>query len=199
MRPLQDYTTRVSFDPKLDEELYLVGVGVRKKSILSVYAVSMYSSIDVIEKLSHLQSGKHHRQDASRSLGMAARTFGPSASMTTFVLEMVYSVGAEKIAGAIADGVKPRYIGAPSDVNALESLIIDGVNRKGGTASKGTVFRFDCSESGVSVTVDGTLQGMANFEGIGSAFVDVFMDNNAVSTSLVESCLNTWVGVSPGL
>ena len=196
MKPLTDYATSVTFDPKLDEGLYLIGVGVRKKSIISVYAVSMYSSANVIEVLSHFSGAKHQRKGASSALRTAARAFGPSTPSTTIVSEMVYSAGAEMIAGAIAESVKSRYDGSPSDINTLESLIIRGVNAKGGQASKGTIFRFDCSDSGVSVSVDGTEQGVATFEGMGRAFVDVFMDDNAVSPTLVDSCVDNWSAVS---
>ena len=185
LKPLQEYATSITFDPKLDN-LYLVGVGVRKKSIVKLYAVAMYSSATVLNNAA-----------SSSSLHTTARAFDPSTTpSTTFVLEMVYSVGAEKIAGAIGESVKPRYSGSPSDINALETLIVDGVNSVGGQASKGTIFRFDCSEDGVSVSVDGTIQGTAKFQGLGSAFVDVFMDKDAVSPTLVDSCLNTWTGVS---
>merc|ERR1711902_13647 len=109
LEPLQEYATGVSFAPKLAEGLYLVGAGVRKKSIIKVYAVAMYSSAAVLSAVS------------SSMLGSAARTFGSSTPVTTFVLEMVYSVGAEKIAVAIAESVKPRYGGSPSDIQALES------------------------------------------------------------------------------
>ena len=195
MKPLTDYATSVTFDPKLDD-LYLIGVGVRKKSIISVYAVSMYSSVAVVETLSQFPRGKQQKKEALTSLHAAARTFNSSTPSTTFVLEMVYSVGAEKIAGAIGESVKPRYSGSPSDINALEALIVEGVNSVGGQASKGTVFRFDCSEDGVSVSVNGQVQGTATFQGLGSAFVDVFVDDNAVSPTLVDSCLDTWTGVS---
>ena len=76
---IQEYATSISFDPKLDEGLYLVGAGVRKKSIVEVYAVAMYSSPKVLASASSLSS-----------LGKAARSFNHSTSMmTTFVLEMV--------------------------------------------------------------------------------------------------------------
>jgi len=48
----------------------------------------------------------------------------------------------------------------------------------------------------VSVSVNGQMQGTASFDGLGSAFVDVFVDDNAVSPTLVDSCLDTWTGVS---
>ena len=46
--------------------------------------------------------------------------------------------------------MKPRYRGRSSDIDALESLIIEGVAKIGGQAVKGTFFRFDCSSDGVS-------------------------------------------------
>ena len=183
LKPLQEYATGITFAPKL-EGMYLVGVGVRKKSILKIYAVAMYSSAVVLDNAI-----------SSKSLLSAAHTFDESTQFTSFVLEMVYVLGAEKMADAIADGIKPRYGGSASDVNELQSLIVDAVNSIGGQASKGTVFRFDCSEEGVNVIVNGKLQGTAKGGGLGSAFVDVFMDENAVSPTLVDSCLDTWTGV----
>ena len=187
LTPIKEHATSVIFPPKLadNEGLYLVGAGVRKKSILKIYAVAVYGSPAVLTAAT---------ASRKRTLGDAARKFDAlTTAMTSFVLEMVYPVSAEKVAGAIAESVKPRYGGSPSDISALESLIIRGVTAMaGGQAKKGTVFRFDCSEEGVAVTVNGALQGMARFDGLGSAFVDVFMDENAVSPTLVDSCLNTW-------
>jgi hypothetical protein len=181
LKPIQEYATGIKFEPTLDNGLYLVGAGVRKKSVIKVYAVAMYSTPQV------LTSATSHA-----SLHDAARTFDSSSSLTSFVLEMVYSAGAEKIAGAIAESVKPRYNGDSSDIGVLESLIVDGVKGIGGQAIKGTVFHFDCSKEGVSVSVNGANQGMASFEGLGSAFVDVFMDSNSVSLTLKDSCISTW-------
>lgn len=180
LRPIKEYATGITFAPKLDEGMYLVGAGVRKKSIIKIYAVAMYASPAILNEVS------------PSTLGNAARTFNPSSPMTSFVLEMVYSIGAEKIASAIAESVKPRYGGSMEDISALESLIIEGVNKIGGQATQGTVFRFDCSDDGVSVSANGVEQGIAKFDGLGSAFVDVFMDDNAVSPTLVDSCLDTW-------
>jgi len=42
------------------------------------------------------------------------------------------------------------------------------------------------------VMVDGDEQGEVECETLGSAFVDVFLDDKAVSPKLVESCVNTW-------
>ena len=182
LKPLKDSSTGVSFEPKLDDSgLYLVGCGVRKKSVIKVYAVAMYSSATVLNNVS------------PSTLSSVAKSFDKSTTpTTTFVLEMIMGLGAEKIASAIAESVNPRYSGDSSAIQQLEALIVEGVNKKGGQASKGTTFRFDCSEEGIGVIVDGSFQGVAKANGLGSAFVDVFMDKDAVSPTLVDSCLETW-------
>ena len=190
---LKEKATGVTFNSKLDDGLYLVGCGVRKKAIINVYAVAMYSSPSALEALSPFPNGKQ-KNEAQAALRNAARTFGPSSPATSFVLEMTFKADGKTIAEAIADGVKPRHGGSTSDVKDLENLIVQGVAAKGGQATKGTIFRFDCSEEGVSVSVDGNSQGIVKSAGIGSALVDVFMDDKAVSPQLVESCLDTWCG-----
>ena len=182
LQPIEEYATGISFAPKLDDGLYLVGAGVRKKSVVKIYAVAMYSEAIVLASASSSPSSLHD----------AARTFDSSTSMTSFVLEMVYSAGAEKVAGAIGESVKPRYSGNPADIRKLEALIVEGVNGIGGQATKGTSFRFDCSREGVGVSVNGMEQGVAAFNGLGSAFVDVYMDVNSVSPTLKDSCMSTW-------
>jgi len=181
LKPIQESVSGVTFAPKLDDGLYLVGCGVRKKGPIKVYAASMYSSAAVLSNAS-----------SQSNLRNAARSFDSSSPTTSFVLEMTFNASAEKIAGAIAESVKPRYNGEPSDINDLEALIVSGVNKKGGQASKGTIFRFDCSEDGVSVSVDGIIEGQAKFKDMGRSFVDVFMDDNAVSPTLVDNCITRW-------
>jgi len=105
LKPIQEYATSVTFAPKLDNGLYLVGAGVRKKSVVKVYAVGMYSAPKVLASSA-----------SSTTLHDSARTFDSTSIMTSFVLEMVYSVGAEKIAVAIGESVKPRHDGDPSDI-----------------------------------------------------------------------------------
>ncbi|KAL7451278.1 hypothetical protein ACHAWC_003113 [Mediolabrus comicus] len=187
---LTDKATSVSFQPKLDDGLYLAGVGVRKKAIINVYAASMYTSPTALASVATLSKGK----DAQSALRESARSFGPATPTTSFVLEMTFKADGKAIGEAIGEGVKPRYGGPEADVKQLESLIIDGVKSKGGQATKGTIFRFDCTAEGISVSVDGAVQGQVACEGIGSALVDVFMDDNAVSQQLVDSCLGTWCG-----
>ncbi|KAK1739253.1 SET domain-containing protein [Skeletonema marinoi] len=187
---LTDKATSVSFQPKLADGLYLAGVGVRKKAIINVYAVAMYTSPSTLASVATLNKGK----DAQAALRDSARRFGPTTPMTSFVLEMTFKADGKTIGEAIGEGVKPRYSGPEGDVKELESLIIEGVKSKGGQATKGTIFRFDCTKDGISVSVDGVSQGQVTCDGIGSALVDVFTDNDAVSQQLVDSCLGTWCG-----
>lgn len=192
MQPITDKATSVTFDAKLDDGLYLVGVGVRKKAIINVYSVAMYSSVSVLEAVSVYT--KKQKQEAQMALRDAARSFDVLSPMTTFVLQMTFKADGKTIAGAIADSVKPRYGGQEANVRQLESLIFEGVRSKGGQATKGTIFRFDCSVNGVSVGVDGDEQGTVECETLGASFVDVFTDDKAVSPKLVDNCVDTWSG-----
>lgn len=189
-KSIKEKATGVSFDPKLEEGLFLVGAGVRKKAIINVYAVAMYSSPTAIASLGSLKKGK----DAQSTLRDSSRTFSSFTTKTSFVLEMTFKADGKTIAEAIADGVKPRHSGSPAAVAELENLIVEGVKSKGGQATKGTIFRFDCDAEGVSVSVDGNQQGKVASEGMGSALVDVFMDDKAVSPQLVDNCMETWCG-----
>ena len=96
---------------------------------------------------------------------------------------------AEKIASAIGESVRPRYSGSSSNIE-LESLIIERVNKVSGQAVKGTTFRFDCTLEGVNVMVNESHQGTASFNGLCTSLVDVFMDDNAVSPTLVNNCID---------
>eukprot|EP00985_Skeletonema_marinoi_P026459 scaffold20508_cov99-Skeletonema_marinoi.AAC.1 len=192
VKPITEQSTGITFDAKLDDglDLYLVGAGVRKKAMINLYGVAMYSSPSMMEMLS-----PHQREnpEARNALLDAARTF-VSSSHTSFVVEMAFKADAKTISQAIAKSAARRYSGPEADVAVLEELIFDGVQSKGGQATKGMKFRFDCSQEGVSVCVDGDDQGEVLCEGLGAAFVDVFMDEKAVSPQLVNNCLDTWCG-----
>jgi hypothetical protein len=121
---LTDKATGVSFNPKLDSGLYLIGVGVRKKSIISIYAVAMYASPSVLKAISAFPK-KGQENVVQTALRDAARTFDSTSPTTSFVLNMVYKADASTIAAAIADSVKPRYSGDVANVERLESLIFE--------------------------------------------------------------------------
>lgn len=107
---------------------------------------------------------------------------------TTFLLQMNFKVGAEKMASAIAESVAPRHNDS-GEVDELKTLIFNGVSKKG-DATKGTTFQFDCDNSGVGVTVDGSTQGTVKSSTLGQSFCDVYMDDKCVSSALRESCLD---------
>mmetsp|Transcript_9760 Transcript_9760/g.22834 ORF Transcript_9760/g.22834 Transcript_9760/m.22834 type:complete len:202 (-) Transcript_9760:62-667(-) len=175
---LIDPATKIKFDDNLDG-LSLFGVGVRKKGPIKVYSVGMYSDKETKDSMS--STAKDDKGAMSK-----LRDSVVSANATTFLLKMNFKVGAEKMAGAIADSVSPRASDKAS-VEALKKLILDGVSSKG-AATPGTILKFDCSSSGdVRVSVDGVEIGSA--PGIQQAFCDVFLDDKAVSPKFRESCI----------
>jgi hypothetical protein len=198
LNAIRDKATGVTFQPKLGDGLYLIGAGSRTNTFVRLYAVAIYGSPSVLNTISSFQSGEKQRREAAHALRNAARTFvtfDSFSSTTSIVLQMAYKADAKIVAETIADSVKSRYGGSLSDVKELEALILKGIMQKGGQATKGTVLQFDCSEDGVRVSVDGVLQGITSSKGMmASAFVDVYLDEQAVSTSLVDSCLDSWRG-----
>lgn len=148
-----------------------------------VYSVGMYASSAAKGILGKL-SKKADKAKALASLRSSVKAHPP----TSFLLKMNFNVGAEKMASAIADSVAPRH-NSPKEVDALKTLIFNGVSKKGG-ASKGTTFQFDCEKHGINVSVDGTKQGNVPSAGLSQAFCDVYMDDKCVSSALRESCLD---------
>lgn len=147
-----------------------------------VYSVGMYASSAAKGVLANL-SRQADKVKALATLGSSIKSNPP----TSFLLKMNFKVGAEKMASAIADSVTPRHKNA-DEVDALKTLIFDGVSAKG-AATKGTTFQFDCASSGIDVSVDGKKQGNVASGGLSTAFCDVYMDDKCVSSALRESCL----------
>jgi len=160
-----------------NEEMKLIGSGIREKLGINVYAVGMYGFSSLLDAVS------------PSDLRYKARQFETGTDMTSFVLEMILQAEGKVIAEAIADSVGVRYDGSLLDIEQLENLIDDGISGKGGQAKKGTTLRFDCTKEGVSLSVDGVERGTVKARGLGKAFVDVYLDNNAVSPSLIDSCI----------
>lgn len=179
---MKDKATGISFAPKTSKgELF--GVGVRKKGPISVYAVGMYCTSALKEKLSTISRTADKGKKALEALREGAK----SEPCTSFLLQMSFKVGAEKISAAIADSVASRYSGT-EEVDSLKSLIFDGVSAKG-AATKGTTFLFDCSPEGIEVAVDGNVQGQVPSAALAKAFCDVYLDDKCVSPALLTSCL----------
>lgn len=173
-----DQATGIDFSPKLNG-LDLFGVGVRKKGPIKVYSVGMYASTAARESLSNIAD----KVKALTTLRSSVKASPPAS----FLLKMNFKVGAEKMASAIADSVAPRHDNA-DEVEALKTLIFDGVSEKG-AATKGTTFQFDCGASSLDVSVDGKKQGSVDSPSLSQSFCDVYLDDKCVSSALRDSCV----------
>lgn len=178
---MKDKATGITFAPK-SNGLEIFGVGVRKKGPIKVYSVGMYASPALKEKLQEIRLSANEKA-ALHTLQTGAKEIG-----TTFVLEMSFKVGADKMAKAIADSVGGRYKG--QEVADLKDLIAKGVARKG-AATKGTKIQFDCSSEGVEVSIDGEVQGKVGSQELASAMCDVYLDDKCVSPALRRNILET--------
>lgn len=177
---MTDKATGISFAPQKNG-LEIFGVGVRKKGPIKVYSVAMYGSSALKNTLSNISRSKNAKE------ALSTLREGARSENTTFLLEMSFKVGAEKMATAIADSVAPRHTGEKSDVENLKSIIFSGVAEKG--ATKGTTFQFDCALSGVAVTINGEARGSVASPNLAAAFCDVYCDDQSVSPAFRSSCL----------
>uniref|UniRef100_A0A7S4N8E4 Chalcone isomerase domain-containing protein n=1 Tax=Odontella aurita TaxID=265563 RepID=A0A7S4N8E4_9STRA len=154
---------------------------------MQVYSVGMYSSTEEEEEGAESAPASDDKDAVMSAIQSKAKS-GP----TSFLLKMNFKVGAEKIASSLAESVAPRHSSA-GEVEDLKKKIFDGVSATSkGAATKGTEFQFDCTEEGISVTVDGKSQGTIPSAGLGKAFCDVYLDDNGVSPALKDSCVENF-------
>lgn len=183
---MTDPSTGITFAPKV-KDLDIAGVGVRKKGPIKIYSIGMYTTELLKEKLSVL-SRTVEKAQALESIRSGAGNERP----VCFQLKTNMKVGGEKMASAIATAVTPRHKGDTSYVTNLKDLIFSGVASKGGSATKGTMFQFDCSSEGVGVCVDGKEQGFVPSAELSRAFCDIYLDENTVSPPLLQNCMDNW-------
>lgn len=148
----------------------------------------MYCSSTLRSALSDVSKSADRGKKALKALQSGAKE-----NDTTFRLQMNFKVGAEKMASAIADSVAPRHNGSSNEVEQLKEMIFNGVATKG-AAVKGTTMEFECSKGGVGVKVDGKEMGTVPSPGLAKAFCDVYLDENGVSPTLKNSCLENCFG-----
>jgi Chalcone isomerase-like len=191
---MKDKATGIAFAPRTTchnnnaaMELEILGVGVRKKGPIKVYSVGMYGPASLKAQLGEIR-GSANAKGALRTLRDGAKADGAT---TTFVLEMSYKVGADKMAKAIADSVGGRY-DHPDEVQQLKTLIAQSVAKKG-AATVGTKLQFTCSigEDGVEVAIDGQVQGRVGSKALAAAMCDVYLDDKCVSPALRKNILET--------
>lgn len=179
---MTDPATGIAFAPKKNG-LEIFGVGVRKKGPIKVYSVAMYCTSALKDTLTSI-SRSDSKSEALQALCSGAK----DEEECTFLLQMAFKVGGEKMASAISDSVAPRHTGSSADIESLRKLVSQGIPTDTG-ASKGTTLQFDCSKSGVAVAVNGKSQGKVESDTLGSAFCDVYLDDSCVSPPLRENCL----------
>jgi hypothetical protein len=88
---ITDAATGISFPGSLQNGLQAFGAGVRKKGPIKVYGVAMYAAAGLKEKLSALSQSK----DKVKAFGVAQKA--SDEGDVTFLLEMNFKVGAEKM------------------------------------------------------------------------------------------------------
>ena len=94
----------------------------------------------------------------------------------TYMLKMSYGVGAQKMASALSDALKPRCSDAKS-IAAFEACLLKGLPNG---APKGTKMEFSTGGGGLKVAVNGKAVGSVGSKALASAFANVYCDKNAV-------------------
>ncbi|KAK1740018.1 ADP/ATP carrier protein [Skeletonema marinoi] len=196
---LTDPATKITFNDTIEtnnkQQLTLLGVGVRKKGPIKVYSVGVYATPERKELLSTCSKSTEALVTLRDSL---SSTGNNDNVQMTFLLKMNFKVSAEKMASAIVDSVIPRTTSTSTEtesVKTLQKLILDGVAATAkGAATPGTELKFDCLSNGdVKVAVDGKEVGIAS--GLGSAFANVFLDEEGVSPALRDSIVENCCGI----
>ena len=94
----------------------------------------------------------------------------------TYMLKMSYGVGAQKMASALSDALKPRCSDAKS-IAAFEACLLKGLPDG---APKGTSMVFSTGGGKLSVSVNGKSVGAVGGKALCAAFANIYSDKNAV-------------------
>ncbi|KAL3928139.1 MAG: hypothetical protein SGBAC_012777 [Bacillariaceae sp.] len=97
---------------------------------------------------------------------------------STFLLQMTYGVGAEKMTKALKDALEPRLgSGSDGDLQAFEQLMLKGLPKG---APKGTQMTFGTGGSKLSLQVNGKQVGTIGSKPLAKAFCGIYTDRKAV-------------------
>jgi len=173
--------TKINFPDKRSGQ-GLIGVGVRKKGPIKVYGVGMY--VDSLG--SKLAMSKFKKCEADKVDASFYKTCIESGFGKTLVLKMKFGVSKEKMAGAIADSVKPRMSGDKGAVSKLEDSLLTGCEKfaKDGRAGPGTEFCFAIRGSNMGVSVNGKSVATINSQPLCRALLNCYLDGSSVSPGL---------------
>ncbi|GMI09024.1 hypothetical protein TrLO_g4752 [Triparma laevis f. longispina] len=164
-------STGVKF-PDSVNGLELAGVGVRKKGPLKVYALGLYTS---------------------PSKSPRASLFGllRSQPKSTLLMQLTFnSVTGPKMASALSSSLSSRFKEKDS-IQQLSDIIVYGASKQK-KVGKGTIFQFNCTPSKIDVSINNDDCGSTEAEGIGKAFVDIYLDEKGVSKGLKEDLIENW-------
>jgi len=185
-------STKISFPEKRGGQS-LVGVGVRKKGPIKVYGVGMYvDGFASKMSLSKFKSTAAEKVDSSFYKACVEGGFGK-----TLVLKMKFGVSKEKMAGAIADSVKPRISGDKSAVAKLEESLLVGCDKyaKDGRAGPGTEFCFAIRGASMGVSVNGKSVATISSKPLCKALLNCYLDGSSVSPGLKSTCAEGLIGL----
>lgn len=94
----------------------------------------------------------------------------------TYMLKMSYGVGAQKMASALSDALKPRCSDSKS-IAAFEDCLLKGLPNG---APKGTKLVFSTGGSALKVAVNDKAVGTIGSKPLAKAFANVYCDGKAV-------------------
>uniref|UniRef100_A0A7S0Q024 Chalcone isomerase domain-containing protein n=1 Tax=Coccolithus braarudii TaxID=221442 RepID=A0A7S0Q024_9EUKA len=173
--------TKVGFKDSLNGQP-LVGVGVRKKGPIKVYGIGMY--VDAMGSKMSLSKYKQHESALKLPASFFEDILGGFGK--TLVLKMVYGVSKEKMAGALAESIKPRMTGGLAAVSEFEQMLMDGceTHAKDGRACAGTEFQFGVRGSSLGVHVNGKKVGTINSKPLCRALLKCYFDSKSVAPAL---------------
>lgn len=165
-----DPATGIGFPPvqrfKVGKDLSLLGVGVRKKAVINVYAVGFYGHKSVAKAV-----GEKSKKKALEAIISAK---GPRAAQLTFAM----GVGAAKMAEALSniDGV------AQESKDKFSEMILTGI---GGKMKKGETMTLEWKGSDVVVvTARGSPIGEMKDKDLFKGLLNVYLGPKSVSPSL---------------
>ncbi|KAL1520786.1 hypothetical protein AB1Y20_022350 [Prymnesium parvum] len=164
----------------------LVGVGVRKKGPIKVYGVGMYvDSLSSKLSMSKFKSTALDKVDDAFYKACVEGGFGK-----TLVLKMKLGVSREKMAGAIAESVKPRMTGDKGAVSKLEESLLTGCEKFAvdGRAGAGTEFSFAMRGGNMGVSVNGKDVTTIKSQALCHALLNCYLDGKTVSPALKATC-----------
>mmetsp|Transcript_25025 Transcript_25025/g.32483 ORF Transcript_25025/g.32483 Transcript_25025/m.32483 type:complete len:149 (+) Transcript_25025:239-685(+) len=114
------------------------------------------------------------------------RALRKGSSDKKVVLKMARTVGSETMANALAESIKPRMSSDVGAVETFQDVLLKGL-ADDGSATKGMEFDFGTSSGKLTVQINGKKIGEVPSNALCDAFVETYLDDDAVSPTLKDS------------